>query len=241
MGDWRATVNDRSHLILDSFARQFGDGKIGFRTEKCRVGVTQQWRYKALGEEGMVVTKRIDGKARADRLVADVAAAAAKLKAEAGIAPGLMRRPRRRGSGKPGLCPQQGQGGDRRRHRELSGEIAGDNQRSRAAGADRQAQCRRPGRRHPCAAAAAKAHRSAARHRRNRSAARTWTASMRRMSDSCGAVGAQGAGPVHALWLPAAAARCHCRLWPAPKRSCSAAPTSSASRWRLCSWPRIAR
>jgi methylenetetrahydrofolate dehydrogenase (NADP+) / methenyltetrahydrofolate cyclohydrolase len=37
----------------------------------------------------MLMTKRIDGKARADRLVADVAAAAAKLKAESGIAPGL--------------------------------------------------------------------------------------------------------------------------------------------------------
>ena len=35
------------------------------------------------------MTKRIDGKARADRLVADVAAATAKLKAQAGIAPGL--------------------------------------------------------------------------------------------------------------------------------------------------------
>ena len=35
------------------------------------------------------MTNRIDGKARADRLVADVAAAAAKLKANAGIAPGL--------------------------------------------------------------------------------------------------------------------------------------------------------
>jgi len=34
-------------------------------------------------------TKRIDGKARADRLVADVAAATAKLKAETGITPGL--------------------------------------------------------------------------------------------------------------------------------------------------------
>jgi len=37
----------------------------------------------------MLNTKRIDGKARADRLVADVAAAAAKLRAEAGVAPGL--------------------------------------------------------------------------------------------------------------------------------------------------------
>ena len=37
----------------------------------------------------MVVTQRIDGKARADRLVADVAAAAANLRADAGIAPGL--------------------------------------------------------------------------------------------------------------------------------------------------------
>src|SRR5580700_9292006 len=35
------------------------------------------------------MTKRIDGKARADRLLADVAAATAKLKAAAGIAPGL--------------------------------------------------------------------------------------------------------------------------------------------------------
>ena len=37
----------------------------------------------------MLNTKRIDGKARADRLVADVAAAAAKLRAESGVAPGL--------------------------------------------------------------------------------------------------------------------------------------------------------
>jgi methylenetetrahydrofolate dehydrogenase (NADP+) / methenyltetrahydrofolate cyclohydrolase len=37
----------------------------------------------------MVMTKRIDGKARADRLVADVAAAAARLRAHSGIAPGL--------------------------------------------------------------------------------------------------------------------------------------------------------
>ncbi len=37
----------------------------------------------------MIVTKRIDGKARADRLVADVAATTAKLKVEAGITPGL--------------------------------------------------------------------------------------------------------------------------------------------------------
>ncbi len=37
----------------------------------------------------MVATRRIDGKARADRLVADVAAATAKLKGEAGFAPGL--------------------------------------------------------------------------------------------------------------------------------------------------------
>jgi methylenetetrahydrofolate dehydrogenase (NADP+) / methenyltetrahydrofolate cyclohydrolase len=37
----------------------------------------------------MIATKRIDGRARADRLVGDVAAAAAKLKAGAGIVPGL--------------------------------------------------------------------------------------------------------------------------------------------------------
>ncbi len=37
----------------------------------------------------MLETKRIDGKARADRLVADVAAATAKLKVQSGIAPGL--------------------------------------------------------------------------------------------------------------------------------------------------------
>ena len=37
----------------------------------------------------MVATRRIDGKARADRLVADVAGATAKLKGEAGFAPGL--------------------------------------------------------------------------------------------------------------------------------------------------------
>src|SRR6202034_1576725 len=37
----------------------------------------------------MPMTNRIDGKARADRLVADVAAATTELKAQAGIAPGL--------------------------------------------------------------------------------------------------------------------------------------------------------
>jgi len=37
----------------------------------------------------VATTKRIDGKARADRLVADVAAATTKLKAASGIAPGL--------------------------------------------------------------------------------------------------------------------------------------------------------
>jgi 5,10-methylene-tetrahydrofolate dehydrogenase/methenyl tetrahydrofolate cyclohydrolase len=37
----------------------------------------------------MVVTKQIDGKARADRLVADVAAATAALKSESDIVPGL--------------------------------------------------------------------------------------------------------------------------------------------------------
>jgi methylenetetrahydrofolate dehydrogenase (NADP+) / methenyltetrahydrofolate cyclohydrolase len=37
----------------------------------------------------MLVTKRIDGKARAERLLVDVAAAAASLKAEAGFVPGL--------------------------------------------------------------------------------------------------------------------------------------------------------
>ncbi len=37
----------------------------------------------------MIVTKRIDGTARADRLAADVAAAAAALKAASGIVPGL--------------------------------------------------------------------------------------------------------------------------------------------------------
>jgi len=37
----------------------------------------------------MLVTKRIDGKARADRLVADIAAAAAKLRAASGVVPGL--------------------------------------------------------------------------------------------------------------------------------------------------------
>ena len=37
----------------------------------------------------MLATKRIDGRARADRLLVDVAAAAASLKAEAGIVPGL--------------------------------------------------------------------------------------------------------------------------------------------------------
>jgi methylenetetrahydrofolate dehydrogenase (NADP+)/methenyltetrahydrofolate cyclohydrolase len=40
-------------------------------------------------DDPMLVTKRIDGKARADRLVADVAAAVAKLGAGAGVAPGL--------------------------------------------------------------------------------------------------------------------------------------------------------
>jgi hypothetical protein len=56
----------------------------------------------------MMETKRIDGKARADRLVADVAAAAAKLKAQFGHSGWALHRACRRGSGKPGLRPQQG-------------------------------------------------------------------------------------------------------------------------------------
>jgi methylenetetrahydrofolate dehydrogenase (NADP+)/methenyltetrahydrofolate cyclohydrolase len=43
----------------------------------------------ALSDRAMQNTKRIDGKARADRLVADVAAATVKLKAQSAIAPGL--------------------------------------------------------------------------------------------------------------------------------------------------------
>jgi methylenetetrahydrofolate dehydrogenase (NADP+) / methenyltetrahydrofolate cyclohydrolase len=37
----------------------------------------------------MIVTKRIDGKARAERLLAEVAGATATLKAQIGAAPGL--------------------------------------------------------------------------------------------------------------------------------------------------------
>ena len=40
-------------------------------------------------DHGMLDTKRIDGKARAERLVATVAATAAQLKAAAGVVPGL--------------------------------------------------------------------------------------------------------------------------------------------------------
>jgi methylenetetrahydrofolate dehydrogenase (NADP+) / methenyltetrahydrofolate cyclohydrolase len=75
-------------LILGSFARQFGNGKISHRQKKHRVGVPHRTRIVAVGQD-RAMTKRIDGKARADRLVADVAAAAALLKAAAGFAPGL--------------------------------------------------------------------------------------------------------------------------------------------------------
>jgi methylenetetrahydrofolate dehydrogenase (NADP+) / methenyltetrahydrofolate cyclohydrolase len=76
-------------LIFLSFARQFGDSKISLGKNRRRGGVTHHNAVWTDGIEAMAVTKRIDGKARADRLVADIAAAAAKLKAEAGVVPGL--------------------------------------------------------------------------------------------------------------------------------------------------------
>jgi methylenetetrahydrofolate dehydrogenase (NADP+) / methenyltetrahydrofolate cyclohydrolase len=74
-------------LILRTFARQFGR-ENSIRQSLRRVGVTHR-TLLANGGHGMPATKRIDGKARAERLVAEVAAAAAKLKATSGVAPGL--------------------------------------------------------------------------------------------------------------------------------------------------------
>jgi methylenetetrahydrofolate dehydrogenase (NADP+)/methenyltetrahydrofolate cyclohydrolase len=76
-------------LILGSFARQFGDGKIAFGQTRKPRRCGASGGFCRNGIVVMVVTKLIDGKARADRLVADVAAASAKLKATAAVTPGL--------------------------------------------------------------------------------------------------------------------------------------------------------
>src|SRR4029077_20862443 len=166
----------------------------------------------------MLATKLIDGKARADRLLADIAAATASLRGGPGIVPGLCAvlvgrdpasevyvRSKGKAATAAGIASFQHVLPETTSEAELLALIATLNaddqvdgilvqlplpkhidpqrvidaidpakdvrsdQRSRAIGADRHAQCRRPGRRHPRAIAAAEAHRPPARDRRDRS------------------------------------------------------------------------
>ena len=64
---------------------------------------------------------------------------------------------------------------------------------------------------------------------------------MRTMSAICGAADrATRCCRAHLMAVCCCCATC-CPALPVPMRSCSGAPTSSASRWRRCCWPKIAR
>ena len=126
-------------------------------------------------------------------------------------------------------------------------ELPDDDLDRRAAGADRRAQPRSAYPRHPGPAAAAAADRRArpscrriapGQGRRRLPSAQCRPAVLRRPRAA-----RRPAGPLHALWQPASAARDAWApaAWPAGRRSSSAAPTSSASRWRPCCWARTAR
>ena len=180
----------------------------------------------------MLATKLIDGKARADRLLADVAAAAASLRGGPGIVPGLCAGAGRRRSGERGLRPQQGQGGDRGRHCELSSTSCPETtSEAELLALDRHAQRRR--RRSTASSCSCRC-----RSRSTRSAVIDAIDPAKDVDgfhpDNVGRLVERrpSARPVHAATAADAAARPRCRAWQAPRRSCSAARTSSASRWR---------
>jgi hypothetical protein len=57
--------------IFSIFARRFRDGKIEDKETRRRVAVTHLTNVDEERFARMVTTKRVDGKARADRLVAE--------------------------------------------------------------------------------------------------------------------------------------------------------------------------
>ena len=178
------------------------------------------------------MARLIDGKALAAALREQVAAAAARSARTPRRRARLGRDPGRGRPGEPGLCAQQGARLRRGRDRLVRASPAGGLRHARAAGADRRAQCRRPGRRHPGAAAAAGGARPEPGDRR----ARSGEGRGRVSSAQCRAAVERraGSGPLHA----AGRACCCCAacgpICPARRPSCSAARRSSAGRWRRC-------
>ena len=132
-----------------------------------------------------------------------------------------------------GLCPLQGQGDARSRDGELRAQPA----RRRSARTScsqlvERAQRRSSGRRHPRPAAAAGADRRDAGDRRDRPG----QGRRRLPSDQCRPARDRPATrwSLHAARLPDAAQAASSATSPGSTRSWSAAPTSSASRWRSC-------
>ena len=185
------------------------------------------------------MTKRIDGKARADRLVADVAAATAKLKAQSGITPGLCAvlvgedpasqvyvRNKGKAAVAAGIASFQESLPATITEAELLALIA-------------RLECRRP---------ASTASSCNCRCRSISTPSASSTRSTRRRTrrlprPECRALwsgGLKGAGALHALWLPDAAARRVPSLAGA-EAMFSAARISSASRWRRCCCRRTVR
>ena len=145
----------------------------------------------------------------------------------------------RRGSGEPGLCPQQGQADRARSAWTPSSTSCRQTTGQAELLALVDAPQRRPGGpRHPGAAAAAQADRSAGGARRHRSGQgrRRLPCRQRRPARDR----RPGAGALHAARLPDAAEGPPRRSLGQARRRASAAPTSSASRWRSCCWARTA-
>ena len=119
---------------------------------------------------GTVMTAvSIDGRAFALRLRERVAAAIPGVRRSRRPPAGPCRRPRRRGSGQPGLCAIQVEGADRGRDGQLRASPSGHDRPERARRAGRAAQSRRGRRRHPRPVAAPGRDRRQGGHRGDRS------------------------------------------------------------------------
>ena len=146
------------------------------------------------------MARLIDGKAHAAALRAAVAAAAAHLKPR-GIVPGLAAVLVGDDPASEVYVRSKGKASEEAGLASFAASPAGHDERIRASGAGRRAQRRSRRGRHPGAAAAAEADRSAARHRR----ARPGQGCGRLPPAQCRAAveRRRGARAVHALWLPA--------------------------------------
>ena len=119
--------------------------------------------------DSAMTAKIIDGKGIAANLRGKVADAVHRLGARPRDHAGARGRARWQQSGERELCRQQDEDDHRKRHAVVRSPAAGDDERSRAAGADRAPQRRSHGPRHPGAASVARTDRPAKHHRRDRS------------------------------------------------------------------------